>query len=85
MRDAVASAETYLNDHGDPWSEKSARHLRLRAVQRSVARQARAAQHELDHLTERTGGTASYPSQIGAVDEAVLDIAGLIREQYSTT
>jgi VWFA-related protein len=38
---------------------------------------------ELEHLTELTGGVASYPTSIEEIDAAVLDIARQIRTQYT--
>jgi Ca-activated chloride channel homolog len=39
--------------------------------------------HELDHLTELTGGMAYYPSAVDQIHSVVLDIARQIRNQYT--
>ena len=39
--------------------------------------------HELDRLTERTGGAAFYPSDIGEIEPVALTIAHEIRSQYT--
>jgi len=39
--------------------------------------------HELDQLVDRTGGMASYPSDIGDIDGVALEIARQIRNQYT--
>jgi VWFA-related protein len=41
------------------------------------------ARHELDQLTEKTGGLAYYPPTIEAIDAVTLDIARQIRNQYT--
>jgi len=38
---------------------------------------------ELDRLTEKTGGTAYYPTSIDQVDSVVLELARQIRQQYT--
>jgi VWFA-related protein len=38
---------------------------------------------ELDELTERTGGIAHFPADIGEIDTTVLDIARQIRNDYT--
>ena len=38
---------------------------------------------QLDRLTERTGGTAYYPSRIDQIDSVVLELAHQIRQQYT--
>jgi Ca-activated chloride channel homolog len=39
--------------------------------------------HELDQLVDRTGGMASYPSNIDEIDAVALEIARQIRNQYT--
>lgn len=46
----------------------------------SSAKQAR---HELDQLTEKTGGLAYYPMRLDAIDTVTLEIARQIRHQYT--
>ncbi len=40
-------------------------------------------EHELDQLTQRTGGVAYYPASIDQIDAVVLDVAHQIRNQYT--
>jgi Ca-activated chloride channel homolog len=44
---------------------------------------AKGARHDLDQLTERTGGIAHYPTDIDQIDRAALDLAEQIRRQYT--
>jgi len=44
---------------------------------------AKRARHELDQLTEKTGGLAYYPASIEAIEAVTLDIAQHIRQQYT--
>lgn len=44
---------------------------------------AKRARHELDQLTERSGGRAYYPATVDAIDAVTLDIARQIRNQYT--
>jgi Ca-activated chloride channel family protein len=39
--------------------------------------------HELDHLTERTGGVAYYPGTVDQIDATAVEIARQIRHQYT--
>jgi VWFA-related protein len=41
------------------------------------------ARDELDHLTELTGGVATYPASAEEIDSAVIEIAHQIRSQYT--
>jgi VWFA-related protein len=44
---------------------------------------AKQGRHELDQLAERSGGMASYPSQIEEIGPVALEIARQIRNQYT--
>ena len=44
---------------------------------------ANSGRHELDRLTERTGGVAYYPASIDQIDTVALEIAHQIRNQYT--
>jgi VWFA-related protein len=44
---------------------------------------AKRSHHELDQLTERTGGIAYYPGTIDQVDAVAVEIARQIRQQYT--
>jgi Ca-activated chloride channel family protein len=44
---------------------------------------AKEARHELDQLTEKTGGFAYYPSSIDEINAVALEIAQKIRNQYT--
>jgi len=39
--------------------------------------------HELDHLTDKTGGAAYYPASIDEIGPAALEIARQIRNRYT--
>lgn len=41
------------------------------------------ARHELDRLTDTTGGVAYYPASVDAIGDAALDLARQIRNQYT--
>jgi Ca-activated chloride channel family protein len=43
----------------------------------------KAGRHELDQLTERTGGLAYYPASPDQIDSIALDLARQIRNQYT--
>jgi len=43
----------------------------------------KAGRHELDQLTERTGGIAYYPASLDQIDSIALDLARQIRNQYT--
>jgi Ca-activated chloride channel family protein len=43
----------------------------------------KAGRHELDQLTERTGGIAYYPASLDQIDSVALDLARQIRNQYT--
>ncbi len=45
--------------------------------------QAKDGRHELDALTGPTGGIAEYPSTLGEIDSAALELARQIRRQYT--
>ena len=45
--------------------------------------QATAGRHELEQLTERTGGVAYYPMSLDQIDTVALDLARQIRSQYT--
>ena len=45
--------------------------------------EAKNGRHELDALTARTGGAASYPASLAAIDGVVADLAQQIRRQYT--
>ena len=45
--------------------------------------EAKRGRHELDALTERTGGVAYYPESIDSIDSVVADLARQIRNQYT--
>jgi Ca-activated chloride channel family protein len=49
----------------------------------SAQDRARQGRHELDRLSERTGGMAYYPAGIGDIDGVALEIARQIRNQYT--
>jgi VWFA-related protein len=49
----------------------------------SAQERARQGRHELDRLSERTGGMAYYPAGIGDIDDVALEIARQIRNQYT--
>ena len=44
---------------------------------------ARTGRHELDGLTERTGGVAYYPESIDQIESVAVALAGQIRNQYT--
>lgn len=44
---------------------------------------AKRGRHELDQLTERTGGLAYYPANIDQIEAAALELARQIRSQYT--
>src|SRR5206468_5205162 len=44
---------------------------------------ANSGRHELDRLTERTGGVAYYPASIDQIEAVALEIARQIRNQYT--
>ena len=44
---------------------------------------ARQGRHELNEITDRTGGVAYYPTSIDQVETAALEIARQIRSQYT--
>jgi Ca-activated chloride channel family protein len=84
-----------ITDGNDNASIASMEHLR-RTVERSQiavfgvglfrdddASAAARGRHELDHLTELTGGMAHYPSAVEQIHSVVLEIARQIRNQYT--
>ncbi len=49
----------------------------------SAQERVRQGRHELDRLSERTGGMAYYPAGIDDIDQVALEIARQIRNQYT--
>jgi VWFA-related protein len=47
------------------------------------ASKAKIGRHELDGLTERTGGVAYYPERIDQIESVAIDLARQIRNQYT--
>ncbi len=82
-----------VTDGNDNASEVTLDQIRQTAEQHEItiyaiglfgdASRAKAAHHELDQLTERTGGLAYYPPTLEEVDAVALDIARQIRRQYT--
>ena len=84
-----------ITDGDDNTSETTLEHIRTRAQQHDVviygmgvlnghdASKTKRAHHELDQLTDRTGGVAYYPASIEDIHAAALDVARQIRNQYT--
>jgi Ca-activated chloride channel homolog len=49
----------------------------------SNSSEAKEGRHELDAITQPTGGVAEYPSTLAEVDDVALDLAHQIRRQYT--
>lgn len=45
--------------------------------------EAKGGRHELEAITQPTGGVAVYPATVAEIDDAVLDLARQIRRQYT--
>jgi Ca-activated chloride channel family protein len=81
-----------ITDGGDNASLATADRVRRRAEQGNVVVDAiglfgeapsNDRRHDLDQLTEHTGGIAYYPRSIDQVDRVALDLAEQIRKQYT--
>jgi VWFA-related protein len=82
-----------ITDGGDNASLATADRVRRRAEEGNVvvdtiglfggATSGKGPRHDLDQLTEHTGGIAYYPMSIDQVDRVVLDLAQQIRKQYT--
>jgi VWFA-related protein len=84
-----------VTDGNDNASMIEAEEVERRAQQRDIvvyaiglladeeAGRAKHARHDLERLTEATGGAAYFPATIADVDAVALDIARQIRSQYT--
>ena len=82
-----------ITDGGDNASLGTADRVRRRAEQGNVVvdaiglfgetASAKGARHDLDQLTEYTGGIAYYPTSIDQIDRVAVDLAQQIRKQYT--
>jgi Ca-activated chloride channel homolog len=84
-----------VTDGNDNASARSPQQIQRLAEERNVSidaigllndedgSKASQARHELDRLTETTGGIAYYPDTIEAIDAVALELARQIRNQYT--